>query len=415
MQTTDESRRLDELVQVVSQQVGYGDKKSDLPYIGLEHIPEGGGKILGVASSTVSASTNFVFRPGDILFGKLRPYLRKSVQVDFEGYCSTDIIVLRTSGEADQRYAAWMLQSDAVFHIANQTAIGTRMPRTSWSSIRDIIVHAPSIPEQRRIAEILDTVDEAIQQTEAVIAKLKEMKQGLLHDLLTRGLDENGELRDPVAHPELFKDSPLGRIPREWEVRQLGSLCYLLNGLAFKPEEWAESGLPIIRIQNLNGGVDFNYFAGRVRREYIIPPGTLLFSWSGSRGTSFGPFIWLGPVGVLNQHIFRVTPLDGVRQGWFYYALDDVRRRVERHAHGGSGLVHVRRGDLEKYLIATPPESEQKRIESMLSVYDERIRSEEKFRDKLNLSKGGLMQDLLTGCVRVPVPSTHPETVEATA
>lgn len=288
------------------------------------------------------------------------------------------------------------------------------MPRTSWSSIRDIIVHAPPIPEQRRIAEILDTVDEAIQQTEAVIAKLKEMKQGLLHDLLTRGLDENGELRDPVAHPELFKDSPLGRIPREWEVRQLGSLCYLLNGLAFKPEEWAESGLPIIRIQNLNGGVDFNYFAGRVRREYIIPPGTLLFSWSGSRGTSFGPFIWLGPVGVLNQHIFRVTPLDGVRQGWFYYALDDVRRRVERHAHGGSGLVHVRRGDLEKYLIATPPESEQKRIESMLSVYDERIRSEEKFRDKLNLSKGGLMQDLLTGRVRVPLPDTHSELVEAT-
>lgn len=277
------------------------------------------------------------------------------------------------------------------------------------------LVPALPLPEQRRIAEILDTVDEAIQQTEALIAKLKEMKQGLLHDLLTRGLDENGELRDPVAHPEQFKDSPLGRIPRGWEVRRLGGLCSLLNGLAFKPEDWTDSGLPIIRIQNLNGGTDFNFFAGVVREDYIIPPGTLLFSWSGSRGTSFGPFIWSGAVGVLNQHIFRVTPVAGVRLSWFYYALDDVRTRVERHAHGGSGLVHVKRGDLENYLIATPPEPEQRSIETVLSEYDDRVRREEEHRDKLYLLKNGLMQDLLTGRVRVPVPSTHPETVEATA
>ncbi len=72
----------------------------------------------------------------------------------------------------------------------------------------------PPLPEQRRIAEILDTLDEAIRKTEQVIAKLQQMKQGLLHDLLTRGIDDNGELRDPERHPEQFKDSPLGRIPR---------------------------------------------------------------------------------------------------------------------------------------------------------------------------------------------------------
>ena len=68
------------------------------------------------------------------------------------------------------------------------------------------------------IAAVLETVDEAIAKTEAVIAKLKQVRAGLLHDLLTRGLDENGQLRDPVAHPEQFQDSPLGRIPREWEI-----------------------------------------------------------------------------------------------------------------------------------------------------------------------------------------------------
>lgn len=269
--------------------------------------------------------------------------------------------------------------------------------------------------EQRRIAEVLDTADEAIRQTETLIAKLKQMKQGLLHDLLTRGLNENGELRDPIAHPEQFKDSPLGRIPREWDVRALGELCSLLNGLAFKPEHWNDTGLPIIRIQNLNGGTDFNFFSGRVRADYIVPPGTLLFSWSGNRGTSFGPFVWSGPTGILNQHIFRVMPSPGVRQGWLYYALDDVRQRTERHAHGGSGLVHVRRGDLQAYSIATPGEFEQRRIERVLEEHDARIRAEEAYRNKLQLLKKGLMQDLLTGRVRVPVSESEPKPIEVVA
>ena len=70
-----------------------------------------------------------------------------------------------------------------------------------------------------RIAEVLDTLDEAIRRTELVIAKLEQIKQGLLHDLLTRGIDDNGELRDPDRHPEQVKDSPLGRIPRAWQTR----------------------------------------------------------------------------------------------------------------------------------------------------------------------------------------------------
>ena len=71
---------------------------------------------------------------------------------------------------------------------------------------------------------MLDTVDEAIAKTEAVIAKLKQVRAGMLHDLLTRGLDEHGQLRDPVAHPEQFQDSPLGLIPKDWEVRTGGGM-----------------------------------------------------------------------------------------------------------------------------------------------------------------------------------------------
>ncbi|NIA09670.1 MAG: restriction endonuclease subunit S, partial [Nitrospiraceae bacterium] len=193
------------------------------------------------------------------------------------------------------------------------------------------------------------------------------------------------------------------RIPKEWEVNRLGKICELLNGLAFKPSDWSSTGIPIIRIQNLNQGTEFNYFDGVIPDKYIIPPGTLLFSWSGNRGTSFGPFIWSGPTGVLNQHIFKVIPREGIRLHWFCYSLDDVRQRVEKAAHGGSGLVHIKRSDLTSYLVATPDEKEQKQIEETISSHDARIRTEEQYRDKLKLQKKGLMHDLLTGKIRVKV------------
>lgn len=203
----------------------------------------------------------------------------------------------------DFRWLYWQLSNLPLDRLDSSTGV----PGLNRHDAYALRVMVPPPLEQRRIAEILDAADEAIRQTERLIAKLKAIKVGLLHDLLTRGLDEHGYLRDPQAHPEQFKDSPLGRIPKEWKIQPLKNLCDLLNGLAFKPEDWSEFGLPIIRIQNLNRGMDFNYFDGIVPGAYIITPGTILFSWSGNRGTSFGPFIWHGPTGALNQHIFNYT------------------------------------------------------------------------------------------------------------
>ena len=177
-----------------------------------------------LSPSTISVSTNSVFHSDDILFGKLRPNLKKCVRATFSGYCSTEILVFQASDGIEPRFAAQVFRWDRVFDEAVKTAEGTRMPRTSWPKLKEFLVRIPPLPEQRRIAEILDTVDDVIQQTEALIAKLKLMKAGLLHDLLTRGIDENGELRDPEAHPEQFKDSPLGRIPREWRLAKLGDI-----------------------------------------------------------------------------------------------------------------------------------------------------------------------------------------------
>lgn len=204
-----------------------------------------------------------------------------------------------------------------------------------------------------------------------------------------------------------------------WSNTRLGNLCSLLNGLPFRPDEWSSQGTPIIRIQNLNGGDDFNRYDRHVPGEYLIEPGTLLFSWSGNRGTSFGPYRWPGPTGILNQHIFKVTPSAGVDGGWLYYGLGIARARAEQAAHGGSGLVHVRRGDLQAYEIPTPPLPEQRQIAAVLDTLDDAIRKTEQIIAKLKQVKQGLLHDLLTRGIddngELRDPERHPEQFKESA
>lgn len=91
-----------------------------------------------------------------------------------------------------------------------------------------------------------------------------------------------------------YKLTEVGAIPEDWEMAQIRDVCRLVNGRGFKPFEWQSAGLPIIRIQNLNGSEDFNYYAGQFNPKILVEHGQLLFAWSGSRGTSFGPHVWNG-------------------------------------------------------------------------------------------------------------------------
>lgn len=100
----------------------------------------------------------------------------------------------------------------------------------------------------------------------------------------------------------------VSRIPSHWTTIPVGDLVHLINGRAFKPADWKKSGLPIIRIQNLNNpNAPFNYCQGAVAPGHRVKNGDMLLSWSGTPGTSFGAFIWNGGDAVLNQHIFKVA------------------------------------------------------------------------------------------------------------
>ena len=147
-----------------------------------------------------------------------------------------------------------------------------------------------------------------------------------------------------------------------------GKVCHLVNGKAFKPTDWSTAGVPIIRIQNLNGAdKPFNHWAGTLDKQVLVKTGDLLLAWSGTPGTSFGAHIWSGPNGILNQHIFRCD-LDekAVTKEWARIAVNHRLHRLIEQAHGGVGLQHVTRGMVEELEIPLPPLAEQRRIAEVL-------------------------------------------------
>ena len=192
-------------------------------------------------------------------------------------------------------------------------------------------------------------------------------------------------------------------IPEGWTEATVGELANFTNGHGFEPSDWATEGLPIVRIQNLNGSKNFNYYRGMPEPGWLVEPGTLLFAWAGVKGVSFGPRIWDGPLGVLNQHIYRLEVSNRIDRTWFYEVLMVITREIERKAHGfKSSLVHVHKSDITDQPIQVPPLPEQRKIAAILGTWDEAIALTERRIAAGQQRKQGLMQRLLTGQVRFP-------------
>jgi type I restriction enzyme, S subunit len=197
----------------------------------------------------------------------------------------------------------------------------------------------PPLPEQRRIAEILDKADALRAKRRAALAQLDTLTQSIFLDMFG----------DPALNP------------KGWPVRRLDEICDLVNGRAFKPYEWEESGLPIIRIQNLNDSRKrFNYTARAFPERFRVRTGDILFSWSGTPGTSFGCFRWNGPEGWLNQHIFNVR-LNGALEGGFFISHVNLKLgELIAKAHGGVGLQHVTKSVIDETRLMAPPKDLQR-------------------------------------------------------
>lgn len=183
----------------------------------------------------------------------------------------------------------------------------------------------------------------------------------------------------------------------KWQTSPLGDLCDLINGRAFKPSEWGKTGLPIVRIQNLNDPTKpFNYYHGNYKETHFIKDGDILLSWSGTPGTSFGCFRWMRGPAILNQHIFKVTVNeDVIDSDFFIYAVDRKLDEMISQAHGAVGLRHITKKKLEAIHLPVPPLTEQRRIVARIKECMQRVGEIEKLRNESLLERDSLLESLI--------------------
>ena len=186
----------------------------DTPYVGLEHLAQGFPAFVGRGTESEIKSSKTAFKAGDILFGKLRPYLRKGAQADFDGVCSTDILAFRTKTECESGFLRFLVHSDEFVDHAKSTTSGVQHPRTSWPSLREFRLSLPTLPEQKMIAHILSTVQREIEAQERIIQTTTELKKTLMHKLFTEGLRNEPQ-----------KQTEIGPVPESWEVKMVGDIC----------------------------------------------------------------------------------------------------------------------------------------------------------------------------------------------
>ena len=154
-------------------------------YIGLEHLGQNSGMLLNFGESSETQSLKSIFKKGDILFGKLRPYLRKYWKAEFDGVCTTEILVFEPKIETDSNFIFQLIQTDGFINASNSKSFGTKMPRTDWGIISKYRVCIPGPEERKEIGNILSSFDNKIEINKKLKDKLTSLKRGLMQDLLT--------------------------------------------------------------------------------------------------------------------------------------------------------------------------------------------------------------------------------------
>ncbi len=289
---------------------------------------------------------------------------------------------------------------------------GSALRRLVLRDIRQIIVPFPDRGIQSKIAEILDNFDAAIRGTEAVVSKLKAMKQGLLHDLLTRGIDANGDLRPTKATaPHLYKQTPLGWLPKEWDVDHLSTFASVHGGKrlpAGHAYASGKTGFKYLRVKDFFGKSikiddleDLEERTFRALTRYEIRAGQLYISIAGS----------LGHVGVfpqsadeftrtiLTENAARIVLQKDGNPEFLAMMMNSVavQQQVEWEKGTGGGVPKLALFRIAQFFIGFPALPEQDAITKAYHEIVEREVREEQLLDKLRLQKSGLMEDLLTG------------------
>jgi len=353
--------------------------------IELEHIESGSGRLVGEAPVQTMSSKR-VFQKGDVLFGRLRSYLRKYLLAERDGFCSTEIWALVPENErVESGFLFQVVRLDG-FITATGISYGTHMPRSDWSTIKEWPLSLPPVKEQRAIAEALSDVDALINSLEALLTKKRNIKTGVMQELLT------GRTRLPG-------------FTADWEVKMLGEIADFTNGKPNEQNVVVNGRFLLVTLDSINIRGELktshkltNSFDDSLRAGDIV---TVLSDIAHGNLLGLCGVIPLDHKYVLNQRMGRIRVHSGYDPGFIRLKVNRDQNHFKKRGQGTSQR-HIYRRDFDCLKIGIPNSiREQEAIAEVLSDMDDEIEALDKRRDKTRDLKQGMAQELLTGRTRL--------------
>lgn len=353
---------------------------SVLKCIELEHLSQGTGELLGYTDTSVSKSTKNKFKRGEVLFGKLRPYLKKYLLAPFDGACSTEIWVLK----GDNLYNSFLfqfVQTDNFLTRANVSA-GSKMPRADWNVVSASYSYFPTKPEQAKISNFLTAVDEKITQLTQKCELLAQYKKGVMRQIFSQ------ELR--------FKDDDGQDFP-EWSNGALGSAVVIQGGYAFKSGTFNSGTTRVIRIGDILPSIKLDEFTGVYSSEvpsdkYIVRKNDFMMALSGATFGKVGKIIDSG-IAYINQ---RVATFRTEQNLEFFYQVVQSKdfRDYITSIPTASAQPNISNDDIGRYEMQIPCVEEQAKIAAFLSAIDDKLTHTQNQLAAAKQYKQGLLQQM---------------------
>ena len=361
-------------------------------------------------SCSDTEAAKYLLSPGDLLFARTGStgysYLvDECPRAVFASY----LIRLKPMESVSPRFLKHFFTSSQYWQQVGRLMSGSVQTGLNATALKSIKLLLPSLPEQHRIAHVLDTMDKTIARTERMIEKLRVIKSGLLQDLLTRGIGEDGEIRQKPA----IESATAG-----WKPCKLGDLFRIRHGYAFKGEYFDTNGPYIVltpgNFYETGGfrskGDEEKYYTGQFPREYILDKDDLIVAMTEQTEGLLGAsaIVPESDKYLHNQRLGLVVGLDEARltRGFLFTLFNSrpVRSQIQKTA-AGTKVRHTSPDRIYQVEVVLPPPLEQLKIVSVISSVERCMELEEFHREKAMGVKQGLMADLLSGRVRVNTSS----------
>ncbi|MEZ6965459.1 restriction endonuclease subunit S [Aeromonas sp. S9(2024)] len=331
--------------------------------------------------------------------------------------CGYHLAIIRPDlTQVDPYYLAKQLSDDACVKYFGKVAAGSTRFGLSNGAIKETPIMLTGLPTQRKIGHISRNVNAQIVATEALVSKYQRVKQGIMTDLFSRGIDPaTGQLR-PSVHdaPELYQETSIGLLPKEWEVCPLGSISSIASGITLGKDlsKMTTVRVPYLRVANVQDGyldlteVKFVDVPEAEATKYLLLYGDVLMNEGGDFDKLGRGAVWRNEVeGCCHQnHVFRVRTVQAELRPEFlaYWSASTYGKRYFiLNSKQSTNLASINSTQLKAFPVAKPSVDEQSAIEDRLQSIDRMIDMCQLDVDKLKQQKSGLMRDLLTG--KVPV------------